>query len=62
MALCNSEPDLPKDFFVDGECEVQDVFYVVVLGPLKGLVELLIQILQITEVTWTASGKYQFRY
>lgn len=42
--------DLAKDFFIDGEGEVQDVSNVVVFHPLQRLVKLLIQILQIRQV------------
>lgn len=45
--------DLSKHLFVDGKGKVQHVFYVIVLHPLKGLVKLLVQILQVTQVTWT---------
>lgn len=45
--------NLSKDFLIDGEGEVQHVFYVVVLHPLEGLVKLLVQILQVAQVTGT---------
>lgn len=48
-----SESNLSEHFLVDSEGEVQHVFYVIVLHPLKGLVKLLIQILQVTQVTGT---------
>lgn len=44
--------DLAKDLLVDSEGEVQDVSDVVVFHPLQGLVELLVQILQIRQVCW----------
>lgn len=45
---------LSKNLLIDGEGEVQHVFDVVVLHPLKALVELLIQELQVAQVTWAA--------
>lgn len=45
---------LSKDLLIDSEGEVQHVFNVVVLHPLQALVELLIQELQVTQVTWAA--------
>lgn len=52
-----SHAHLPKDLLVDSEGEVQHVFNVVVLHPLQALVELLIQELQVTQVTWAARGE-----
>lgn len=49
-----TQSNLSEDFFIDGEGEVQHVFYVVVLHPLERLVKLLVQILQVTQVTGTA--------
>lgn len=45
---------LSENLFIDSEGEVQHVFDVVVLHPLEALVELLIQELQVTQVTWAA--------
>lgn len=42
--------DLPKDFLIDSEGEVQDVSDVIILHPLQRLVKLLIQILQVRQV------------
>lgn len=47
--------DLSEDLFVDGEREVQHVFNVVVLHPLQRLVELLVQILQVAQITGTVA-------
>lgn len=49
--------DLSEDLLVDGEGEVQHVVDVVVLHPLQALVELLIQVLQVAEVTRSRSRK-----
>ena len=46
--------NLSKDLFVDGEGEVQHVLDVVVLHPLQALVELLVQELQVAELTRAA--------
>lgn len=43
---------LSKNLLIDCEGEVQHVFDVIVLHPLEALVELLIQELQVTQVTW----------
>lgn len=51
----NKTAHLPKDLLVDGEGEVQHVLDVVVLHPLQALVELLVQELQVTQVTWAAA-------
>lgn len=45
--------DLPEDFLVHSEGEVQDVMDVIVLHPLQALVELLVQVLEVTQVTQT---------
>lgn len=42
---------LSKDFLVDSEGQVQHVLNVIILHPLQALVELLIQKLQVTQVT-----------
>lgn len=47
--------NLSEDLFVDGEREVKHVFNVVVLHPLQRLVELLIQIFQVAQITRTAA-------
>lgn len=53
VLLFLEKSNLSKDFLIDSEGEVQHVFYVIVLHPLKGLVKLLVQILQVTQVTGT---------
>lgn len=46
--------NLPKDLLVDSEGQVQHVLDVVVLHPLEALMELLIQELQVAQVTGAA--------
>lgn len=43
--------DLSKHFFVHSEREVEDVMDVIVFHPLEALVELLIEVLQVAQVT-----------
>lgn len=48
---------LSEHLLVDGEGEVQHVLDVVVLHPLKALVELLVQELQVAQVTRAAGAQ-----
>ena len=48
---------LSKDLLVDSEGEIQHVLDVVVLHPLQALVELLIQELQVAQVTRAARAQ-----
>lgn len=51
--------DLSEDLFVDSEGQVQHVLDVVVLHPLQALMELLIQELQVAQVTRAAGHRGQ---
>ena len=50
MAIRLSVSDLSEHLLVDGEGELQGVLDVIVLHPLQALVELLVQVLQITQL------------
>lgn len=52
---------LSKHLLIDSKGEVQHILNVIVLHPLETLMELFIQKLQITQITWTAE-RYSIYY
>ena len=57
MYACPKKKYLAKDLLIDSEGEVQNILDVIILHPLQTLVELLIQVLQVTEVSCSDDEK-----
>ena len=61
MYACPKKKYLAKDLLIDSEGEVQNILDVIILHPLQTLVELLIQVLKITQLTRTTETAGQVR-